>query len=664
MSEKELTHLEVEALLAEYVARELKGPRAIQVTQHLDHCPQCQQKLLATQHIRHLLGLLATPVQQAANPTSQEAPSSLKDAILARLDEPFTPTPYDLAPELANLQSTTGPGEGYEDENLADDRNTLEIDVQSTSGNVELENDRETLEIDTLGEIGNRELWKNYRHVLHPEIATDMQDPDYTTQKLAESGDAPTQILQQASERASTPDRSQVLPELENVPTQILRQAPERISTPDQSHMLQERKNYNKALFITSRQKKRSGKRTVNTRPFLVAAAVILLLGSILAYLYNGPGMGNSAHDPQGKMTATPAIMASATVTGEPQNAVTATAIPNASDQGTGDVTGQTGTPGSTTGSANPGPTTGSTAQATPTASRGTQTWTQDITISAVARPDASRYQVQSSYARATTQPQTLTVNATGQGTVAGAASQAQIKITNSGSALQWPAGTSFTSSNNNNYSIVLDQAVDLPAGTPDSAQSVTVSAHFATVGTGGNLGANAFVAQSNTASSASVNWSMTNITAFSGGTDPQSYIYVQQSDLDAVTRTLDQHAPRPQGMTLLRLMQSNLPSNEHLLPGGSSSCQGTTTTNQKAGDHAASVTATITYTCSMSAYDYRGALAAAARSLNDQASNHFGRGYTLISTISTTLQNEQITSSQQNTASATIRASGTWRYR
>lgn len=113
MSKQGFTHQEVEALLTAYVTNELNYYERAQVAYHIQRCPRCQNSLAEVKHIYRLLSLLALPERRqylplASNDTyimditaNMTSPfSSIADSVVARLDEPISPTEMPFIPAL------------------------------------------------------------------------------------------------------------------------------------------------------------------------------------------------------------------------------------------------------------------------------------------------------------------------------------------------------------------------------------------------------------------------------------------------------------------------------------------------------------------------------------------------------------------------------------
>jgi hypothetical protein len=188
------------------------------------------------------------------------------------------------------------------------------------------------------------------------------------------------------------------------------------------------------------------------------------------------------------------------------------------------------------------------------------------------------------------------TVDATGQGQTQGTHATGTINIDDLyGKTFHFPAGTILnnTSGCATGIEVTLDSAVDLTRAGDVTDISVTV----VQPGTAGNVqdcpGNFAFRHCSDGLCNQSEDWvAYDNNGGFSGGTYPQAYTYVQQSDIDNAASTLTSSTTEE----ALAGIQSQLQSNEHIV--GNPQCTSTTSADQKAGDRASSVTVEVTTNC------------------------------------------------------------------
>ncbi len=105
-------------------------------------------------------------------------------------------------------------------------------------------------------------------------------------------------------------------------------------------------------------------------------------------------------------------------------------------------------------------------------------------------------------------------------------------------------------------------------------------------------------------------NYVVENKAPFSGGRDTAYYPFVEQSDLTSVVTPLTSILLRKAQTEVLAQIQPTEQS------ATSTRCTQQTTYNHRAGDHAATVSATLIATCTLEAYDQQGAFALAISQL------------------------------------------------
>jgi hypothetical protein len=121
------------------------------------------------------------------------------------------------------------------------------------------------------------------------------------------------------------------------------------------------------------------------------------------------------------------------------------------------------------------------------------------------------------------------------------------------------------------------------------------------------------------------------NTTAFTGGQNGVAHTAVEQADIDAATNQVV--AMLKPGV--LSALQKQVLPNEAVVP-NSLQCPDNLTANQKAGDHAGSVTVSGTITCTEEVYEQQAALAMAANLLTAEARLKFGPNFALTGNIVT----------------------------
>jgi hypothetical protein len=207
------------------------------------------------------------------------------------------------------------------------------------------------------------------------------------------------------------------------------------------------------------------------------------------------------------------------------------------------------------------------------------------------------------------TQTQSNIANATGQGATRGTQATGTLSITNydTNKALDLPAGTIVTNTGGCTglgLQVSLDSAVHLPINTSTSSRGpfpkTSVSVHVAQPGAVGNRQDciqsefNAIAFQSGNTPT----WEALS-DGFTGGTDPQPYPFVQQSDIDPAINLPITDATKQNAVTdINRQFQPN----EHLLSDLQCTPPRFLKSDHAAGDQATTVTVTVEVTCTQTA--------------------------------------------------------------
>ena len=263
--------------------------------------------------------------------------------------------------------------------------------------------------------------------------------------------------------------------------------------------------------------------------------------------------------------------------------------------------------------------------------------------------PDASRHQVGARLLSSTTPEYKQTATATGVGTVPGTGTHATgILTVNAYTAMTLNAGFAIYNLYPTPVHMMLDATVTLPSRT-----DVTVAAHVVEMGTIGNIppedghGHGFWYSDSRLAA-----W---NASSFTGGTNQQTYTFVQQSDIDGAANALiAAHRPNPE-----QVLQTQIHANEQ--PIGSPRCKPNISADHAAGDQASNVTVTVNFTCTGEVYDLDGALSMAAQQLRAQAAADPGPSYSLVGKIATMLTHAALIDIAKGIAALTISAEGVW---
>ena len=276
-----------------------------------------------------------------------------------------------------------------------------------------------------------------------------------------------------------------------------------------------------------------------------------------------------------------------------------------------------------------------------------------NYTIFAVTgNPDSSLRQVQARQLTSTTPAQTKTATATGVGHTPGVQATGIITFYNGASVDQLiSAGATFTLAGG--VQVATDQTVDVPPASPPSFGIARAPAHAVSVGTSGNID----VLTINQPCCSSRSIFAKNLTPFTGGQDPQTFTFVQQSDIDGVVNPLK--------MTLMpaaqQSLQAQVQSGERFLK--TPQCTPNVSSDHAAGDQASSVTVTVKVTCSGEVYDLQGVQTMAANLLKQQAATDPGPGYALAGNLVTGITQLTLTNPSKGTLELFDTAEGIWVY-
>ena len=247
--------------------------------------------------------------------------------------------------------------------------------------------------------------------------------------------------------------------------------------------------------------------------------------------------------------------------------------------------------------------------------------------ILAVSSPSSARQQVSARYLSYATGWQSRTIPATGKGTMPATYATGTLSIQNTGTSdAVIYSGQGFYDPNQTHI-VALSATVDIAPG-----NTVTVAGQSSPAGSSGNLPVNYY--------HYGYGWNgitinLTNITALSGGQDPQSYTYLQSSDMNAATAAASQLKT-----SLTATARSNvlgqIYAGESLF--GQIQCSSSVTYNHSAGDRVTNVTTSVSAKCSAEVYNQQAALSTAANLLQQQVSSVPNASYILVSRITTSI--------------------------
>ncbi|MEO8973089.1 MAG: protein kinase [Ktedonobacteraceae bacterium] len=246
--------------------------------------------------------------------------------------------------------------------------------------------------------------------------------------------------------------------------------------------------------------------------------------------------------------------------------------------------------------------------------------------ILAVGSPSPARQQVSARYLSNAPGSQSRTIPATGQGTIPGTTASGTVNIANpdpSNDAII-PGGTEFTL---NGYSFIISSDVDVPFNS-----NLDVGAQAASSGSSGNIDIGVI---SGIITWGTINLTFYNDTAFTGGQDPQTYTYLQASDMSAAVAAANQLKT-----SLTTTAQSNVQG--QIYAGGSLfgpvQCSSSASYNHGVGDRVLSVTTTVSAKCSGEVYNQQAALSMGANLLSQQVSSVPSASYKLLTKITTSI--------------------------
>jgi hypothetical protein len=269
--------------------------------------------------------------------------------------------------------------------------------------------------------------------------------------------------------------------------------------------------------------------------------------------------------------------------------------------------------------------------------------------------PDPSQRQVQARQLSSTSPTQSKTVNATGVMQTSGTPAKGTLTFYNSAFVdQQVNAGTDFVLANG--VHIITDRNVDIPKaiGTPPNIHTgvASVSAHAGSIGPGGNI---APLTINHACCSADSSIFARNLTAFTGGQDPQNFTIVSQSDIDGAAKQLENTlTPEVQ-----KSVKGQIHPNEQLV--NSLQCTPNVTSDHNAGDRATNVKVTVKVTCSGEVYDQQAAQLIASNLLKQQAAKIPGPGYALVGNLITKVTQVMVTDPKKGTLLLQVKAKGIW---
>lgn len=266
--------------------------------------------------------------------------------------------------------------------------------------------------------------------------------------------------------------------------------------------------------------------------------------------------------------------------------------------------------------------------------------------------PDPSKDEVDARAVYASSQQQSTTVRATGQGHIPGQTAHGVLTFYNISTSPQTvPAGTVIFDPHNSNVVVVNADTLTLPGFDPSQRKGVTDNAHTLNVGSDQNIPGNDIT----TVLCCGGGVYVSNLTAFSGGQDPQTFTYVQQSDIDGAAQGLETTL----NGQATQIVQGQTHPNER--PVGQPKCAPQVQSNNLAGAQANTVTVMVMMNCLGEVYDMQAVQVLATSKLTQDASTHLGSTYAPVGDVVS--QVVQATPSNHGDVLLTVDALGVWDY-
>ncbi len=266
-------------------------------------------------------------------------------------------------------------------------------------------------------------------------------------------------------------------------------------------------------------------------------------------------------------------------------------------------------------------------------------------------QPDASQKQASGARIISDSASQSRQVNATGKGATPATSATGTMTFSNATQNVTIPAGEYIVDANR--ISLIIHSSVTLQANGP----AVTVAAHASPAGLEGNVPANDVNGNYcyPDCNSGSAVFHVQNTAAFTGGQDPQSYVFVQQSDINNAASKLEGSL----ASTARAVVKSQIKAFEQMV--SSISCSTSVSSNQKAGARVPDVTVNVMETCSVEAYNTQAAQTLAGKLLKDDVTTLIGAGYVITGNVTTqVLSQPKVNNASQGTLSVNIIADGT----
>ncbi|MFL5705398.1 MAG: protein kinase domain-containing protein [Ktedonobacteraceae bacterium] len=263
--------------------------------------------------------------------------------------------------------------------------------------------------------------------------------------------------------------------------------------------------------------------------------------------------------------------------------------------------------------------------------------------------PDISQRQVNARFVSITSLPATQTVHATGNGQIPGTHATGTLRLhNNSNVVFTLPAGKIFTDSHG--VRMTNDAAVTVAPANSQGPGQANVAVHVLDVGASGNISAGDLY-QDCCAPGITVK----NVTAFTGGKDPQTYTYVQQSDIDSAAAALE----TPLTKRAQTSLQNQLAPNERFI--SPTQCSSTVTSDSGVGARVTDVTVSVTALCKGEVYDQSAAQSIVTTLLSREAAVNPGPNYTLVGNVIAVITQAAMIDKNRGITTLLVKAEGVW---
>ncbi len=267
-------------------------------------------------------------------------------------------------------------------------------------------------------------------------------------------------------------------------------------------------------------------------------------------------------------------------------------------------------------------------------------------------QPDSKQEQVSGARTISDRESQSLQVNATGKNTLPATSASGTLTFSNATQTVTIPAGTSFRG--RNNITLIINTSVRLLK----NGLAVTVGSHANPAGSKGNVPAH-YINGNNCYPNCSIGsiFHVQNTAAFAGGHDPQSYVFVQQSDINIAAGRLEASL----ASTSQAAVKSQIKTDEQTY--GSIRCSSSISSSQNAGARVPNIAVSGTENCSAEVYSTQEAQALAVQLLRMDVTTLIGASYVITGDVTAQVSTQPKQINPQGMLSINIAANGTASY-